>query len=176
MGHSWRIDRGSLVVPAAAIGIAIAAALFLGATQRPAAVRADQPAGTQRELQIERSLACPQCTDLPLDVCDQDICNDMRALIHQKVTAGESDAAIRQYFVERYGTRVLLAPPKDMRGIIVWVLPFLALLLGAGLTLNYLRSAQARGLSNTNWSANVDGPDVSPGYRSRVEADLRELE
>lgn len=176
MGPNGRIDRGSLVASAATIGVAIAIALFLGATQRPAAVRADQPAGTQRELQIERTLACPQCTDLPLDVCDQDICNDMRALIHQKVTAGESDAAIRQYFVERYGTRVLLAPPKDMRGIIAWVLPFVALLLGAGLTLNYLRSARARGLSDSNSSANVNGATVSPGYRSRVEAELRELE
>src|SRR5712692_8941056 len=108
-----------------------------------AAATADAPASsTERELRIERTLACPQCTDLPLDVCDQDICVDMRSIVHQKVAAGESDAAIRQYFVDRYGARVLLAPAREAGGLFVWILPFAALLLGGAFTIAFTRGAR----------------------------------
>jgi cytochrome c-type biogenesis protein CcmH len=131
---------------------------------------------SQRELRIERSLACPQCTDLPLDVCDQDICNDMRAIIHQKVGAGESDAAIRQYFVQRYGSRVLLAPPTDSFGFLVWVLPFAALAIGAGLTIAYLRSARVKGDEAETMTLALDEATDGAGYRARVEREVGELE
>jgi cytochrome c-type biogenesis protein CcmH len=131
---------------------------------------------TQRELRIERSLACPQCTDLQLDVCDQDICNDMRAIIHQKVTAGESDTAIRQYFVQRYGSRVLLAPPRENFGFLVWALPFVALASGAALTVAYLRSARANAPEATAVAGASNDTTESADYRSRVEREVGELE
>jgi len=156
----------------------IAVVLLVGPGQHAPIAHADPPSDTQRELGIERTLACPQCTDLPLDVCDQDICNDMRGIIHQKVTAGESDVAIRQYFVQRYGTRVLLAPPMDWRGIIAWALPFIALLLGGVLTAIYLRSARRRTLPSLVLSQAQDELKERPtaGYRSRVEREVKEME
>jgi cytochrome c-type biogenesis protein CcmH len=132
--------------------------------------------GIQHELRIERSLACPQCTDLPLDVCEQDICNDMRAIIRQKVLAGDSDAAIRQYFVQRYGSRVLLAPPQDSTGLLIWLIPFAAIAIGAGLTTAYIRSAKTKGkpVGDPDLGGSVtDGDSI---YRVRVEREIRELE
>jgi cytochrome c-type biogenesis protein CcmH len=139
-----------------------------------ATARADGPASSsERELRIERTLACPQCTDLPLDVCDQDICADMRSIVHQKVASDESDAAIRQYFVDRYGARVLLAPAKDAGGLVAWVLPFAALLLGGALTVAFTRAGRLRMQAST--SAKRDHITAAR-YRSWVERDLDELE
>lgn len=175
--HSNRAIRIDLPGTFSAAAIVACAMLLIGLFGTATAARADQPPDqTQRELRIERTLACPQCTDLPLDVCDQDICNDMRAIVHQRVAAGESDAAIRQYFVERYGTRVLLAPPKDSSGLIAWALPFLALLFGAALTTLYFRSARRKQLSAKPERPPPMTPDDVSAYRSRVEREIGELE
>jgi len=151
---------------------ALALALLLAAKLVPA-VAADAPASTeQRELAIERGLACPQCTDLPLDVCDQDICNDMRAIIHEKVLAGESDTAIRQYFVQRYGSRVLLAPLKDSANLFAWIFPFVALVAGGAIAAAFLRTAlrRPRGPSHPHVAS------TPLGYRAQVERDVEQIE
>lgn len=137
------------------------------------AVSADAPVSPeQRELRIERTLACPQCTDLPLDVCDQDICSDMRTVIHEQVAQGMSDAAIRQYFVVRYGSRVLLAPEKSPADLLVWIMPFVGLLAGAALTLAFLRAAR-----RTQTSAPVtNDSDEARRYRGLIEQEVREIE
>jgi cytochrome c-type biogenesis protein CcmH len=158
-----------------ALGAALMAALLLGS--RSPIARADTPEqGTDRELQIERTLACPQCTDLPLDVCDQDICNDMRAIIHQKVAAGESDKAIRDYFVQRYGTRVLLAPPKDSTNLLAWGIPFIGLLVGAGFVILYFQQSRRRAVPEPGSTARPPIAEDPSAYRSRVERELREVE
>ncbi len=134
---------------------------------------ADAPGSTeQRELSIERGLACPQCTDLPLDVCDQDICNDMRAVIHQKVLAGESDAAIRQYFVERYGSRILLAPPKDSANLFAWIVPFLALAVGAAIAAAFIRTAARRPRAPVTAKTTA----ALQRYRGQIERDVESIE
>lgn len=130
-------------------------------------------AATPRELRIERSLACPQCTDLPLDVCDRDICTDMRNTVHEKVASGASDEQIRQFFVQRYGSRVLLAPPKSPSNLVAWLTPFATLLAGAGAVTIFVRAARrplAAGPSGERTGAG------SLAYRSRVEQDIREFE
>ncbi len=150
----------------------IALTLLLLARAVPAAQADAPPSTAQRELAIERTLACPQCTDLPLDVCDQDICNDMRAVIHQKVLAGESDAAIRQYFVGRYGGRVLLAPPKSSFNLLAWAFPFVALALAGLFVVAFIRVASRRPRPRTSPAATASWQR----YRSQVERDLQELE
>ncbi len=72
-------------------------------------VRAEEP--DSRLLQIERRLLCPQCTNLRLDVCETQICFDMRAQIRDRVAGGESDQQIIDYFTGRYGQRVLADVP-----------------------------------------------------------------
>jgi cytochrome c-type biogenesis protein CcmH len=172
--------RGALGYLPQATGAACYAAILamgvalLGGGRLATTANADGPASSsERELRIERTLACPQCTDLPLDVCDQDICADMRSIVHQKVTGGESDAAIRQYFVDRYGGRVLLAPPKMAGSLLIWILPFAALLLGAACVVLFARTARVR----TRDLTSGDRDRVTAiGYRAWVERDVQELE
>src|SRR4051812_40341914 len=62
-------------------------------------------------LQIEKRLLCPQCTNLRLDVCDTQICADMRQEIKDRLAKGQSDEQIVAYFQGRYGQRVLAEVP-----------------------------------------------------------------
>jgi len=110
----------------------------------------------------------------------------MRAIIHEKVATGESDRDIQQYFVGRYGARVLLAPPKDSRNFIFWALPFAVLALGTGLAILFLRSSMRRrqafdpALSQGRGQSGADRFMPSYAQRDRwgsqVEHDVEELE
>lgn len=149
--------------------------LLLIAILRPIGVaNADSPAqDQQRALRIERTLACPQCTAVALDVCDQDICKDMRAIIQEKIVAGDSDEQIRQYFVARYGSRVLLAPPKNGRNAVAWLMPFLGLAAGGIAVYFFLRASRR----STHESALTRETDLAlEPYRDRVELEIEQFE
>ena len=140
-----------------------------------AKARADGPpaSAADRQLRIERSLACPQCTGLPVDVCDRDICQDMRAVIQQKIAAGESDAAIERYFVDRYGQRVLLAPPRNGANLVAWLMPLAGLLAGGMFVYLFLR--YARHGSRAPATDPASDPTLS-SYRLSVERELEQYE
>ncbi|MSQ36344.1 MAG: hypothetical protein EXR63_04280 [Dehalococcoidia bacterium] len=80
-----------------------------GALLAPRTVHA-QSADAQA-LAIERQLLCPQCVNLRLDVCDTQLCQDMRAEIRTRLAAGESAEQIVGVFEARYGVGVLADPP-----------------------------------------------------------------
>jgi len=82
------------------------------------------------ELQVERQLGCPICTNLPLNVCDNQICQQMKGIIRQKLDSGESPNQIVAFFVSRYGDGVLLTPPQEGFSLAVWYFPVVAVALG----------------------------------------------
>jgi cytochrome c-type biogenesis protein CcmH len=88
------------------------------------------PAQEERALALDREIRCVQCQNEPIAQSTADIASDMRALVRERIAAGDSDAEIRAFFRERYGDFVLFRPPVDGRTLILWATPFL--LLGAG--------------------------------------------
>src|SRR3989442_6589241 len=52
--------------------------------------------------------------------------------IRRRVDAGESDAEIRQAYVDRYSEQILLKPRGSGFGALVWALPVVVLVLGGG--------------------------------------------
>jgi len=73
----------------------------------------------EQSLAIERQLLCPQCTNLRLDVCETQICIDMRAVIRDRLEQGQSEQQIINYFTDRYGDRVLADIPRE--GFNLWL-------------------------------------------------------
>jgi cytochrome c-type biogenesis protein CcmH len=89
------------------------------------------PAQEQRAQSLEREIRCVQCENEPIAQSTADIAADMRALVRERIAAGDSDTEIRAYFRQRYGDFVLFRPPFDARTWALWAAPFL--LAGAGL-------------------------------------------
>lgn len=89
------------------------------------------PALEARAQALEREIRCVQCQNEPIAQSTADIAADMRALVRERVAAGDSDAEIRVFFRERYGDFVLFRPPWDARTWMLWASPFL--LLAGGL-------------------------------------------
>ena len=60
---------------------------------------------------VARQLYCPVCENIPLDTCPTQACAEWRELIREQLASGMGEAEIKQYFVNRFGDRVLAAPP-----------------------------------------------------------------
>jgi cytochrome c-type biogenesis protein CcmH len=82
------------------------------------------PAQEARAQALEREIRCVQCQNEPIAQSTADIAADMRALVRERIAAGDSDAQIRAFFRQRYGDFVLFRPPWDMRTWALWAAPF----------------------------------------------------
>jgi cytochrome c-type biogenesis protein CcmH len=81
---------------------------------------------------IASELRCVDCEGLSVADSATSTARATRADIAVRIRHGESDAEIRQVYVDRYGESVLLKPSSNGLGILVWALPIAALLIGAG--------------------------------------------
>ena len=118
-----------------AIRGALAFLVLLLALAAPAlAVNPDEvladPALEERARQLSKGLRCVVCQNQSIDDSEADLARDMRLVVRERLAAGDTDAAVRDYLVARYGEFVLLRPPLAAHTIILWATP--ALLLGAG--------------------------------------------
>lgn len=97
----------------------------------------------QRARQISSGLRCLVCQNQSIDDSDAPLARDLRVLVRERLTAGDSDAAVRDFVVARYGEFVLLRPPFTLRTLLLWAAPFLILL--AGLAFVWRRGRQMKG-------------------------------
>lgn len=81
-------------------------------------------------------LRCPVCQGMPIGESPAPMAQDMmREVRRLRLEEGQSEEAIAAHFTARYGTWVLLDPPKTGFGLLVWLLPPAALMLGVGAAL-----------------------------------------
>ena len=80
---------------------------------------------------LEAQLKCPECQGLSVADSQAPTSLAIRADIKRRISRGESDARIRQVYVDDYGPSILLTPQSSGISLIVWVLPVVALALGA---------------------------------------------
>ena len=104
-------------------------AALLIAASAPSAL--GDPPQEARAQSLEREIRCVQCENEPIAQSTADIAADMRALVRERIAAGDSDEDIRSFFRQRYGDFVLFRPPFDARTWALWAAPLL--LGGAGL-------------------------------------------
>lgn len=83
---------------------------------------------------IARELWCPLCSNVRLDTCELQACEQMRQEIALKLAEGEDLESIKAYFLEQYGPQILGEPPREGFNWLAWILPF-AVLIGSGLFL-----------------------------------------
>lgn len=83
-------------------------------------------------LEIAKDLRCAVCQNQPVSESNADLARDMRAIIREQLAAGRTREEIVDYFVARYGDYVLLKPPYQGPGFLLWVAPALVF---AGLAL-----------------------------------------
>ena len=161
-----RAARATIRSGARAAGLLVAGLLGLVCLLSGLA-RAATPADLEdRVREIASELRCVVCQNLSVADSPSDLAKEMRNLVREQVEQGKSREEIQAYFVSRYGEFVLLSPPKRGFNLLVWMLPFLAIGVGAGVVYLVARrwtSAPATGR-----------PPIDPAYAERVRRELQD--
>ena len=84
-----------------------------------------------RARELSRELRCMVCQNQSIDESEAPLARDLRLLVRERITKGDTDQQVLDFLVVRYGEFVLLKPPLESRTIILWALPPVALLAGA---------------------------------------------
>lgn len=85
----------------------------------------------ERARELSRELRCMVCQNQSIDDSEAPLARDLRLLVRERLTKGDTDQQVLDFLVARYGEFVLLKPPLESRTIILWTLPPVALLAGA---------------------------------------------
>jgi len=95
----------------------------------------------------------------------------MMAEIAAELDEGKSDDSIISHFAEKYGLSVLSAPPASGFNLTAWIVPFVALLFGAGLVGYFVRQFRTKWAAVPADAANIDVAK----YQQKVEEELKKF-
>ena len=112
-------------------------ALALIAAAPALAVEPDEmlsdPAQEARAREISKDLRCLVCRNESIDDSHASLAKDLRLLVRERITAGDSDGEVIDYVVDRYGEFVLLNPRMSGSNLVIWLSgPALLILGGIG--------------------------------------------
>jgi cytochrome c-type biogenesis protein CcmH len=99
------------------------------------------PAQEARARRISQELRCLVCQNQSIDDSNAELARDLRLLVRERISAGDTDAQVLAFVEARYGEFVLLRPPFKLHTLALWLTPLL-LLIGTVVVLR--RNAQAR--------------------------------
>ena len=123
------------------------------------------PAQEARARGITRELKCVVCQNQSVDDSEAPLAKDIRILVRERIIAGDTDDAVREYIVQRYGQRVLLRPPLGIDTALIWIGPFVLFAIALGTALLFLRRGRGDALQSQ---------PLTPEEQSRLDARLQE--
>jgi cytochrome c-type biogenesis protein CcmH len=124
-------------VRAALLAIALAIAAPAAAVQPDEVL--DDPALEARARGITAELRCVVCRSESIDESNAAIARDLRLLVRERLVAGDTDAEVVDFVVDRYGEYVLFRPPFSARNAALWLSGPALLVLGGGLAFGFIR-------------------------------------
>lgn len=89
------------------------------------------PALEARARELSKEVRCLVCQNQSIDDSNAGLAKDLRVLLRERLVAGDSDAEIKEFLVERYGDFVLLKPPVKASTYVLWYGPLAVGVLGA---------------------------------------------
>ena len=83
-----------------------------------------------RAREISANIRCVVCQNEPIDSSNSGVARDLRILIRERLSAGDSDAEVLDFLVKRYGDFVLFKPPLKYTTYVLWFSPIIFLFFG----------------------------------------------
>ncbi len=112
-----------------------------------------------RARNLSSELRCLVCQNQSIDDSAAPLARDLRLLVRERLTKGDSDSQVLDFLVARYGEFVLLKPPLELHTLLLWGAPPVALLAGLVALFMMARRRQA---------ANLPAPALSAAEQQRM--------
>jgi cytochrome c-type biogenesis protein CcmH len=125
-----------------------------------------------RARDISAELRCVVCQNQSIDDSNAELARDLRVLVRDRLTNGDSNEKVIEYIVSRYGDFVLLRPPMNSSTYFLWFGPLLFALLGSIAVVMVFRQRTAN--TGTNGSKAGEVPHLSSEEQHRLEKLLNE--
>jgi len=84
----------------------------------------------ERARVLSKEFRCLVCQNQSIDDSDASLAKDLRVLIRDRLSKGDTNQQVIDFVVGRYGEFVLLKPAFKPHTYILWIGPFLILLVG----------------------------------------------
>jgi len=124
--------------------------LAMFAAQPAVAVQPDEilkdPALEARARSLSRELRCMVCQNQSIDDSEAPLARDLRLLVRERLTSGDSDPQVIDFLVARYGEFVLLKPRFEWHNAVLWLTPVAAFIAGAIAMMVAIRRRRAAAL------------------------------
>lgn len=88
------------------------------------------PAQEERARDLMEDLRCLVCQNQSVEESDADMAKDIRVIVRERIAAGDSDAEVRTFMTDRYGDWILMKPPFKAGTALLWIGPFVLVLVG----------------------------------------------
>jgi cytochrome c-type biogenesis protein CcmH len=88
------------------------------------------PALEMRARNLSRELRCMVCQNQSIDDSEAPLAKDLRVLVRERLSNGDSDKQVLDFLVSRYGEFVLLKPPFELHTLLLWAVSPAVLLIG----------------------------------------------
>jgi cytochrome c-type biogenesis protein CcmH len=83
-----------------------------------------------RTAAVASTLRCPVCQGESIQDSPAELAQQMRAIVKERLRAGESPAQIQAYFMSKYGEWILLEPRKTGLNLLLYALPIVLVVGG----------------------------------------------
>ncbi|ULA65573.1 MAG: Cytochrome c-type biogenesis protein CcmH [Nitrospira sp.] len=103
---------------------------------------AENPIAEARLKALAVELRCLVCQNQTLADSNAPLAEDLRREVREMIAKGMSDPEIIDFLVERYGDFVLYRPPLRAATTLLWIGPFLLLIVGGTVLILALRRRQ----------------------------------
>lgn len=131
----------------------------------------------ERAQHLYSGVMCPQCAGQTIDESNAPIAEAMREAIKAQLRRGATDGAIMDSLVQSYGEGILASPPTRGFSLLAWLIPPLAVLLGAVAVVFTVRNMRSRPASEPAAAAGLQvggAPDGAPLPFDLVDRELGE--
>ena len=112
---------------------------------------------------------CPVCPGESIDQSQNPLALQMRELVKDKLDQGWSDQQIQDYFVERYGPSVLLAPPRSGVGLVIWIVPPVIVIFAILILIMVIKSMTKNKIINDSLKQVNPSQEKVSEYSKRLE-------
>ena len=90
-----------------------------------------------RARDISKNIRCMVCQNQSIDESNAPLARDLRILIREKIKDGKNNDEIYKFLTDRYGDFILLKPPFKLSTLVLWLLPFIFLVIGIFIVLSH---------------------------------------